>query len=349
MAQKNIVYILGAGFSAPHRLPVVANFMDVADEIYWNLEPGNERDVMEKVFKLKRGLSTAHEYVNTDLRNVEELLSIAEMQLRFQPNGQNDTGALLREFIRIVIEKRTRAPESTREQCRTRDVFNPSRSGWLLAFVAHLHGLMVYEGSDEFAWTLQVGPQREENYTVITFNYDRLFELATTSLEGRLGHLITPEPPGSNSSQGCCALIKLHGCVGDTKSIVPPTSEKSVQGTWSQAYDALVKANAIRFLGYSLPAGDEYFRCFLKAVFADERSKQFVCIDALTLDPDSTARGRFDAFLRLRPPRFIFRHDSVDRYLDSTVASRRSLGAGKSDWGNFEKLHGDFFGRDSLK
>ncbi len=72
-----IVYILGAGFSAPLGIPVMSNFLDKSKDMF-ALEPerySNFKDVFRTIDRMYKSKG----YYTTDLFNIEEILSILEM------------------------------------------------------------------------------------------------------------------------------------------------------------------------------------------------------------------------------------------------------------------------------
>ncbi len=76
--QEKIVYLLGAGFSAPLGLPVMSNFFFKSRDQYFQ-DPENY-SYFTKVFEIIRKLGDVKNYFKADLFNIEEILSILEMQ-----------------------------------------------------------------------------------------------------------------------------------------------------------------------------------------------------------------------------------------------------------------------------
>ncbi len=75
---ENVVYLLGAGFSAPLGLPVMSNFLEKAKDLYFSDEIKYKSffKVLDKI----KDLSIIKNYYHADLLNIEEILSILEMQ-----------------------------------------------------------------------------------------------------------------------------------------------------------------------------------------------------------------------------------------------------------------------------
>ena len=76
---NKIVYIFGAGFSAPLGLPLMNNFISKSKAMYFNSNPSKNYDYFNDTFKMIESNSYVKNFVNSDLFNIEELLSILEM------------------------------------------------------------------------------------------------------------------------------------------------------------------------------------------------------------------------------------------------------------------------------
>src|SRR5260370_8302110 len=96
---ENVVYLLGAGFSAPLGLPVMSNFLVKSKDIYFQ-NPEKYKHFQD-VFKLINEMSITKNYYDADLFNIEEILSILEM--REELAGERDKRTFL-EYITNVIE-----------------------------------------------------------------------------------------------------------------------------------------------------------------------------------------------------------------------------------------------------
>ncbi len=75
---ENVVYLLGAGFSAPLGLPLMGNFLVKAKDMYWQ-HPDQFRH-FSKVLDTIQKMHVCKSYFESDLSNIEEVLSIPEMQ-----------------------------------------------------------------------------------------------------------------------------------------------------------------------------------------------------------------------------------------------------------------------------
>ena len=84
---EKVTYILGAGFSAPLGLPVMQDFLAKSKDLYFS-DPRRYRH-FQRVFELVRNLSITKNYFDADLFNIEEILSILEMQVFVDKWGPN--------------------------------------------------------------------------------------------------------------------------------------------------------------------------------------------------------------------------------------------------------------------
>jgi hypothetical protein len=69
---SRVVYLLGAGFSAPLGLPVMSNFLERAKDLYYE-RPSDFGEFL-RVFDTIRELSGVLRYAAADLHNIEEIL-----------------------------------------------------------------------------------------------------------------------------------------------------------------------------------------------------------------------------------------------------------------------------------
>ena len=79
---EKIVYLLGAGFSAPLGLPIMSDFLVKSKDMFFD-DPVKYRQ-FEQVFKTIEELSIIKNFFSSDLFNIEEILSILEMERQLQ-------------------------------------------------------------------------------------------------------------------------------------------------------------------------------------------------------------------------------------------------------------------------
>lgn len=75
---EKVVYFLGAGFSAPMGIPIIKDFLLKSKDLYFEnpTKYAHFKRIFNKIYKMH----IAKTYYETDLLNIEEILSILEMQ-----------------------------------------------------------------------------------------------------------------------------------------------------------------------------------------------------------------------------------------------------------------------------
>lgn len=351
---EHVVYILGAGFSAPLGIPVVRNFLETAHDLM-ERDP-NRFAQFQQIFDRISQLAVAKTYYDADVENVEEVLSMLEMAEYASPSPAKIEFA---RFICDVIEAST-PPIKRSTKAATGDlvewVFGDEFVGRNYGcFVAGLCGLRI-EGAPGYQPVIRGADDRATKYTVVSLNYDRALEACLEFLRDSWGMNASDGfevyPRTNQATLGRCVLAKLHGSVDQGPGgIVPPTWNKvgrpTILAAWQRAYAALSNANRIRIIGYSLPDNDAHFRYLLK--MAATHSANLKSIDVLCRDDDNeTVAQRYRAFVTRN--KLQFRSEDSAKYLirvgDSLDAAAGNAGMPtKSFVVNLEKAHTSFFAR----
>ncbi len=322
---ERVVYLLGAGFSAPLGLPVMNNFLEKSKDMYF--EHPDRYQYFSDVFNQIRDFSVVKNYYNSDFFNIEEILSILEMASQLE-------GKRLKEnFIKYLSDvvdfytPKIVPYEGSLPSNWQRFVFSddPIQNNFGI-FYAAMHNLRIeaqmFGSPPDRCRKCQA--KRFNNqaalYAVITLNYDRVLE---NFGEHHYSYLIPREQltfvsEFSDKVQPFSQrpiLAKLHGSAG-LDNIVPPTWSKGLDrkilAAWRIAYQALVEATQIRIIGYSLPGADAYVKYLLKA--AVKKAPHLKRLDVLCLDPDGAVKRRYDAFIEF--PRYRFKNYRVTDYLE---------------------------------
>jgi hypothetical protein len=335
---ERVVYILGAGFSAPLGLPLVSNFLERARDQHILEKKGNASfdQVFEHIDRLARIKNT----YTADLDNIEEILSILEIDALIGEPTLRDT---FQDFIRSVIAYRT--PTMRLEAQLTAGdwqwgLFGTDSNVRLYGyFVAALQRLRF--GWTDGSVTMSRIVNADVSYDVVTANYDCILEnacaflnstcKATTKVEFRM----LPDEPDTSPT-----LAKLHGSASGG-ALVPPTwskgSDPAIAPRWDLARRVLGRAQHIRFIGYSLPEGDSNVRYLLKSAALE--SRHLKSIDVVCLDPGNDVFARYQAFIKHRK----FRFEAID-----TISLLGYIG-GPTDpptepWRMLEQAHKNVFG-----
>lgn len=326
MAPEKVVYLLGAGFSAPLGLPVMRNFLEVSKDLYFS--DRKKYSHFEKVFDTIRDMHVSLTHYDVDLLNVEEVLSILEMEDMLR--GEDRSRAFA-EYIKNVIEATTPdAPRPDLDPFKVgpefhKQLFGPYRSveAGYGGFVASLVNLVVTSPAltsrGNFplrSITYRFGKRPKVQYSIVTVNYDLV-------VESVLRYIVAKLTPADGYTPPECPLeiAKLHGSV-DGRIVAPTWRKWAVGGLkeqWQLAYHLLSTANHIRILGYSLPEADSYLRYLL--VTGAMKSPHLKRIDVVDRDP--AIRGHYKRFVRFKE--FRFAEAEISEYLTRSGREHASL------------------------
>lgn len=331
---ENVVYILGAGFSAPLGLPVMSNFLMKAKDMF--ASNPTKFSYFEDVFKTIKDMSVAKNYFNTDLFNIEEILSILEMDGYLQETEKKTD---FTEFLSSVIQYYTPPilGYPTKYPANWYQVLLGQTNlwNWYGCFLGNLINLKL------FRLTVDLGAKSEPkaafNYQVITLNYDMVLENAWNFVRE-----ITDEVPVEDPMIEL-PLFKLHGSSDLASTIVPPTwnkmSKTLLKEVWKNAWKSLSNANYIRIIGYSLPIADSYIKYLLKASILN--TVNLKAIDVICLDNNGEVKKRYDDFIDFNFYRF--RNGNVKDYLEHNFENHnrrfeRLLGPNSENEASYEFL-----------
>jgi hypothetical protein len=332
---EKVVYLLGAGFSAPLGIPVMSNFLTRSKDLYFT-DPERFAHFSE-VFETINELSVIKNYYFSDLFNIEEILSILEM--RDYLEGQ-ELKANFTKYLVDVVKHYT--PEILRYGSKLpgnwEDVLFGRGRGSLWAQYGHFVGavcnLTFAEAQTGFTGeyaqiNCRVEPDPKFQYSIVTLNYDCVPESVLSFVETNY-NCATPE---------VLRIAKLHGSV-DSGEIVPPTWNKGanrrIVAAWKRAYEYIVEANHLRIIGYSLPTADAYVKYLLKS--AVTKSPHLKAIDVVCLDNNGSVKRRYDAFVPFTYYQFC--SQNVSEYLAQIQLSLFQPKLVKFD---IEKAHKHFF------
>ena len=254
-------------------------------------------------------MSVSKNYYNTDLLNIEEILSILDMQSFLEESGKSLKPVFI-DYIKAVIEFYT--PQNPLRDPNKLPgnwhgfLFDPKWNGHGL-FILNLLRLSirnqrgVNSNNTPFSrFLVERCTDDDFRYSALTLNYDCVLESFCKSFTT----LYQPTKPVEfqrgeyEDLWNTPTLAKLHGCVQEG-CIVPPTwnkgAHKDIIPAWRKAYFLLQEANHIRFVGYSLPAADTYVKYLLKS--AALTSPHLKTIDVICHDPTGAVKARYDEFV----------------------------------------------------
>ena len=324
---SEIVFILGAGASKDAGAPLMAEFLDKAEEIRKQKDLGDSKADFDLVFDAISAMQVIHSKSDVDLDNIESVFATFEMarllgRLPGSPTAKVESLTVsMRRLISKTLERTVTFPVSGKK-------INPP------AYYRHFA---------ELIGKLNEGGRRR--CSIITFNYDIALDYALHSIN------IPPDYCLSKES-GITPLMKLHGSLNwagcskcnevvpwtiheffikfqfpflmDAKEvrldfaselrssglihcgvnvvgepvIIPPTWNKTeyhqiLEKVWRRAAKELSEAENIFVLGYSLPESDLFFRyLFALGCAGPMRIKRF-----WVFNPDETVKDRFGRLL----------------------------------------------------
>lgn len=286
-AQRSCVYVVGAGFSAGLRYPLVSDLL----HRFWSTELDSEfRERLRKV------IAFHHPGFNPELfstfPNIEQLLSEIETNIEFFEFSRPFEGRFTKEELIGIKRELLRSIASWFYDISRGNSGDSDRQGWLQAF----RDLV-----------------RKENAAIISFNWDlELDELLfgdslgrdTYGLVGQNNGVILLKPHGSlnwytsdlgkhikkekteiiygESGQDAVYLFRPNRLpvseVGRayTPLIIPPAYIKDFRASifqklWQQCTFEIGRAKKIVFLGYSMPASDMHVQLILRCGFNNQR------------------------------------------------------------------------------
>lgn len=282
------LFILGAGASAEAGAPVMSNFLDTAQDLFWTNNVRN-REAFKNVFENIGKLQSVHSKSQLDIVNLESVFNAFEMARlidRLDELKGQQIDSLIRDLKIVIVETLDRSI-----------IFNRGEGG-----------IPAPGDYEQFGRTLREIKKQQTtvDYSFISFNYDICLDLALERHSLVYSYYLDDKKAGF-------PLLKLHGSLnwfGDQKgnihsmlfselfnhyhwgsnriliesqksfkeaiekrdacildpipTIVPPAWNKSnhhenIKKVWKKAGEELASADHIHVIGFSMPATDAYF------------------------------------------------------------------------------------------
>lgn len=290
------VFILGAGFTQPLKIPLISEFYNSLKMIHLkrtSILNGFLRNCFKTVVDYRDGLNEVSAKVNIDLDNIETLFSYLDMEN--ESCGQE----LVKERKRMIY-----AIINTIDLCTQWDWVNNDDQQIPIKNMTGYDKVKYRKGNEDncrlniyeyFAYVIagiigvrEYGYNRDD--TIITFNYDLVLDNIFSSMDIPVNYCHDKE-----NGNSAIKYLKLHGsanwllcktcdkitrhksypkdeikcekCKGKSilePLLVPPTWNKSayrdrINKIWQVAIDEIKKASNIFIIGYSIPPTDMYF------------------------------------------------------------------------------------------
>ena len=355
---ERVVYILGAGFTAPLGLPVMRDFLRKSRDLY-EYHP-DDCAFFPDVFKQIEWLGKIKSYYNSDLLDIEEILAIFDLNSYLSGRRKQQ----FQEYIRTVIALTTppvsdavHDPEEILGDTWKKNIFN---CGDILALYAYfLLGIQNMIVRPEYFFTLDIhrknlslrrNPERQASYALITVNYDLVLENICGYISGNM-LINNPFSFFKTSPSGDIwetpAFARLHGCINT--SILPPMLNMplstDIMNAWFLADKALKEATRIRVIGYSLSGADSHLKSLIQTALSE--SPHLKQVDVLCKDDDlGTVEGRYQELSG--DGRVSFVDGDVADYLKLAYdvhAQNRLRNRDDLYFDRLEQAHAGFFGR----
>lgn len=375
---KKVVYVLGAGFSAPMGIPVIGTFKEKSEEMF--RQDREKYKHFEGVFEMVRDLSVSRRFYTTDVENIEEVLSTIEMK-EFLAGGSLSP-QLVRYIADVVKSSTPDMPPLDKKQ--SLGMVHLFGLGGLTdiwhhygCFIVSLFGTAAAKvdgAATHQAAGVSFTEAKEEPaavYSIITLNYDRILETVVEFVND--SYKVEPPLQFAQASKASpitniaharhkVYMAKLHGTVSeneDEQIIVPPTWSKGrdskIVPAWKLAYQLLAEATDIRFIGYSLPLADSYVKYLLKASSIDDPVlPPLKRVDVICRDSSGEVEKRYKQFLGLTNWRF--KKSDAQKYLDAiTLKYDSMLRYGPESqlilypFDQLEQVHSDFMDLASIE
>lgn len=332
---SNVVFILGAGASKQCGAPLIADFLDVANNLLRsNSVPENKKNEFERVFGAIGELQSVHSKAQLDLTNIESIFTVLELGRVIQRvPGLNreeidEAIASLKELIVTTLEMTMRFPADRHS------IGLPKPYDAFSDLLKHLHN--------------EAFPR--QTVSVITFNYDIAADMAIHWSDMGPDYCIE-ETSGHHTK---VPLLKLHGSLNWAKDknsgsirplhlssyfqhyrynggkdhveinlligshlveyfkqhescevenepvIVPPSWNKAdyhsaLSDVWAEAAKHLSEAEQLFILGYSLPETDSFFRHLYALGSVGPSPLRRIAV--YNPDDSGATRDRFEALL----------------------------------------------------
>lgn len=188
---SNVVFILGAGTSMQAGAPLMANFLDVANDLLRTNRVNESKANFERVFAAIGGLQAVHSKAQLDLNNIEAIFTALELGRVIQRLPGTEVANIPQTItdLKVVIVKTL---ETTLQF--------PTRKSWI--------GVPEpYEAFADAIKYLRTNAYPTQTSSVITFNYDLAADIALYRAGFGPNYIIEPAP----RTHDAIDLMKLHG------------------------------------------------------------------------------------------------------------------------------------------
>jgi hypothetical protein len=335
VANKNIVYILGAGASVGTGVPAMASFVDKMYDLFSDEVDIDIQHVFRAISQLRKIYSNSH----IDLANIESVLAAFDMGRLVKQLGQYrglQTEDLYSTLVRMIVktvEKTTRF-DGDNHSSRVEGAYHQLVDLALKRAAATDSRCDFVTLNYDVALDYCLSKDGEE----VDYGFDdhgngpSLLKLHGSANWLRYDETIKPIPVSLLKiiSSGQRNILSYHteqnrtnvlkeihfseSREGGETFIVPPSYSKQfalpqIESVWRNAATLLSQADTIVFIGYSVPPSDLMFHyLFGLGTLENDRINRVVC-----LDPNPAVRSTYEKFLgQFTTPRLTFLENKFD-------------------------------------
>jgi hypothetical protein len=311
------VIVLGAGFSTVAGHPVMADFATTAINLtldHSNALTDEQRSRFTNVLRYRSEKARVYANVYLDLDNLENLFGLLDMEASLK--ADDETNQIRDDLIYVLVktlDMTYKIGEPLASDLADLKLNLRTKEARLLRKTAGTHPSHRY---GDFIKSLR------PHDSILTFNYDTALEDALLAED--LAPDYSFQSPLWVDTERSQLVLKMHGSVnfadkgdGSTEVVdfellreptlvyyqagkpllVPPTWNKAnpggpIQAIWSRAWQQLVAASHLVFIGFSLPDSDLFFRYLLASALARNTTLQTVKV----LDPSEVVLERYKSF-----------------------------------------------------
>ena len=321
---KNTVYFIGAGFSRFAGLPLMNDFYFKSKDLFPKLKNESIKKAFLSVFSYFDDYSKVKNIMNADFYNIEELLSIIEMDSFLKNKRAIYKNYLI--YLEEVIKHYT--PKFEDEDDEVFDIYSQ--------FLEYVFNISRTSRDNRYKIF------NENGSSIISLNYDLILELTLEemnlynrskgyglnnfSFNYGISNNYLEENYRSINSEFTLNYAKIHGSINfqlnRSPIIIPPTwnktSSKEMKGVWQFAHQLLAQTENIVFIGYSLPTTDLYVKYLLINGIKDSFNLKQVKV--ICPDFDGSIEKRYKTFFdaNFRDKAFSFENIKFEDWIRKT-------------------------------
>jgi len=339
------VYIIGAGFSRYANLPLMSDFLFKSKDIYFKLQSENDKKSFERVFSYFDEYSKVKNIMNADFLNIEELLSIIEMD-----SYLTNKKGIYKDYINYLEKVIDLSSPSIINNDGVYLIDETKNTEVYTQFLMKAFGIINYTDTNKAIRYYDRDQQNDNG--IISLNYDLLLEKSLKRLNDYNINEFGPAYLSFDFDYGMddkfikrfltatpryqkMELAKIHGSinfrVNDSPLIIPPTwnktSDKRMKSVWKHAFNLLSSANKIIFIGYSLAETDLYVKYLLISGLKQSYNLneiEVVCKD----DDEKNVQHRYEKFFdeNFRKKAFNFHSTEFETWMGYKPPQKRTIG-----------------------